>query len=220
MPTKAEVLYSESVQALRSEFIVRSNDVPNRTLLLASVQEGKWHSKLAIQLADSIGGLDEPILVDADPRNPQISIEYGLEQFMPGLTNFISRRCSFNDTNFCEKGSQLSVMPSGSIFSDPLMYLTMPRFDEFIKRLGALFERVVIETAPVNLCANALVVSKVEDAVVPLCDLELTESADSLKAIQRLQVSGAPLLDVVFENAKSIKSKNPQRTRGKNLVKK
>ena len=215
MPTKAEVLYSESVRSLRSELIVRSDDGPIRTLLLASVQQGKRRSKLAIELAESFGGLDKSILVDADLRNPQIGIEYGLEQLMPGLTNFISRRSSFSDSNFREKGSPLSVMPSGTIPSDPLVYLTKPRFGEFIKRLGVLFERVVIETPPVNACGDALVVSKVVDAVVLLCDLELTESADLLEAIQRFQDAGAPLLGVVFENTKSIKSKITQRTRGK-----
>jgi Mrp family chromosome partitioning ATPase len=60
----------------------------------------------------------------------------------------------------------------------------------------------------------------VVDAVVLLCDLELTESADLLEAIQRFQDAGAPLLGVVFENAKSIKREIPQRSRGKNLVKK
>jgi succinoglycan biosynthesis transport protein ExoP len=220
MPTKVEILYSESVRALRSELMVRSDDVPIRTLLLASVQQGKRRSKLAIELAKSFASLDKSILVDADLRDPQIGIEYGLQQLTPGLTNFISRRSSFSDSNVREKGSQLSVMPSGAIPSDPLVYLTKPRFGEFIKRLGVLFERVVIETPPVNAYSDALVVSKVVDAVVLLCDLELTESADLLEAIQRFHDTGAPLLGVVFENAKSIKNKIPQRSRGENLVNK
>jgi receptor protein-tyrosine kinase len=220
VPTKADVIYSECVRALRSELMVRSDDAPIRTLVVTSVQQGKRRSKLAIELAKSFAGLDKSIIIDADLRQPQIGLEYGLEQLTPGLTNFISRRSSFSDSSFREKGSQLSVMPSGSIPSDPLVYLTKPRFGEFIKRLGVLFERVVIETPPVNLYGDALVVSKLVDGVVLLCDLEATESADLLKAIQRFHDSGAPLLGVVFENAKNVKSKIPKRSRGKNLVKK
>jgi receptor protein-tyrosine kinase len=219
MPTKLEIIYSESVRALRSELMVRSDDVAIRTLLIANVQQGKRRSKLAIELAESFAGLDKSIIVDADLRNPHVGIEYGLEQLAPGLTNFISRRSSFSESYFREKGSQLSVMPSGAIPSDPLVYLTKPRFGEFIKRLGVLFDRVVVESPPVKEYGDALVISKVVDAVVLLCDLELTESADLLEAIQRFQDAGAPLLGVVFENAKNIKSKAPQRSRGKNLVK-
>jgi succinoglycan biosynthesis transport protein ExoP len=214
-PTRAEALYSDSVRLLRSEIMVRSDDVPIRTLLIASVQQGKRRSKLTIKLAESFGGLDKSILVDADLRNPQIGKEYGLEQRTPGLTNFISRRSTFSESSFREKDSQISVMPSGGIPNDPLVYLTKPRLGEFIKKLGVLFDRVIIETPPVNIHNDTLVISKLVDAVVLLCDLEVTESADLLEAIQRFQDAGAPLLGVVFENVKNIKSKSPQPTRGK-----
>lgn len=219
-PSKAELIYAECVRALRSDLMVRSDDSPIRTIVLASVQFGKKRSKLAIELAKSFASLDKSIIIDADLRQPQIGIEYGFEQLTPGLTNFISRRNSFSDATFREKDSQLSVMPSGSIPSDPLVYLTKPRFGEFIKRLGVLFERVVIETPPVNDFGDALVVSKVVDGVILLCDLDVTESADLLEAIQRLQDSGSPLLGVVFENAKNIKSKMSIRNGGRNVVKK
>ena len=74
-------------------------------------------------------------------------------------------------------------MPSGIIPSDPLVYLTKPCFGEFIKRLGVLFERVAIESPLLNAYADALVLSKVVDAVVLSYDFELTESADLLDAI-------------------------------------
>jgi succinoglycan biosynthesis transport protein ExoP len=220
IPTKAEAFYTDSVRVLRSELMVRSDELPIRTLVLTSVQHGKRRSKLAIELAESFAGLEKSIIVDADLRQPQIGIEYGLEQLTPGLTNFISRRSAFSESNFREKGSQLSVMPSGAIPNDPLVYLTKPRFGEFIKKLGVLFEQVIIEAPPVNAYSDTLVVSKLVDAVVLLCDVEVTESADLLEAIQRLQDSGAPLLGVVFENSKNIKSKLPQRSRGKSLIKK
>ena len=219
-PSKAEVIYSEFVRTLRTELMVRADDAPIRTLMLVSVQQGKKRSKLAIELAESFGGLAKSIIVDADLRQPQIGIEYGLDQLTPGLTNFISRRSGFSDAIFREKGSQLSVMPSGAVPSDPLLYLTKPRFLGFIKKLGKVFEQVVIETPPVNEYGDALVIAKMVDAVILLCDLDVVESADLLEAIQRCQDSGAPLLGVVFENSRNIKSRIPKRSRGKNVVKK
>lgn len=218
--TKAEALYTDSVRVLRSELMVRSDDSPIRTLVLTSVMHGKRRSKLAIELAKSFAGLEKSIIVDADLRQPQIGIEFGLEQLSPGLSNFISRRSTFSESCLREKGSQLSVMPSGAIPNDPLVYLTKPRFGEFIRQLGVVFEQVIIETPSVNTYSDTLVVSKLVDAVVLLCDLEVTESADLLEAIQRLQDSGTPLLGVVFEKAKNIKSNLPKRSRSKSLVKK
>lgn len=217
-PSKAEVEYSEAVRSLRSELMIRSDDTPIHTLLLTSVLQSKRRSKLAIELAESFSGLDKSILIDTDLRNPHIGIEFGFEQLTPGLTNFISRRCKFSDAIVREKGSQLSVMPSGPIPNDPLVYLTKPRFGGFIKRIGQLFERAVIETPAVNEFGDALVVSKFVDAVVLLCDLEKTEIGDLKDAIQNLQYAGAPLLGVVFENSRNIKSRSLKRNN--NLVKK
>lgn len=220
VPSKADVIYAEAVRSLRSELMVRSGDTPLRTLLVASVQQGKKRSKLAIELAESFGGLNKSILVDADLRHPQIGAEYGLESLSPGLSNFVSRRSSFSNASYREKGSQLSIMPSGAIPSDPLVYFSKPRFAGFVKKLGVLFDRVVIESPPVNTYSDSLVISKSVDGVILLCDLETTESVELLEAIQRLQDSGAKLLGVVFENAKNVKSKIPRRSRRKRLIKK
>ncbi|MBL4630177.1 MAG: GumC family protein, partial [Paraglaciecola sp.] len=50
VPTKIDLIYAESVRALRSVLMVRSDDVPIRTLLLASVMQGEKRTKLAIEL--------------------------------------------------------------------------------------------------------------------------------------------------------------------------
>lgn len=217
--SREEAFYTDSVRVLRSEIMVRADESPIRTLALTSVRLGKNRSKLAIELAESFAGLEKSILIDADLRQPQIGSEYGLETLYPGLTNFMSRRSSFKEAIFLKKNSPLTVMASGAIPSDPLIYLTKPRLGEFIKKLGVLYEQVIIETPPVNTYSDALVISKIVDAVVLLCDLEVTESADLLEAIQRFQDAGIPLLGVVFEKAKNIKNKFPKRSPSRSLIK-
>lgn len=41
-----------------------------------------------------------------------------------------------------------------------------------------LFEQVIIEIPPVNIHNDTLVILKLVDAIVLLCDLEVTENAD------------------------------------------
>jgi succinoglycan biosynthesis transport protein ExoP len=65
-----------------------------------------------------------------------------------------------------------------------------------------------------------MIIAKSADGVVLLCDLEITDSADLLEAIQSLRESRAPLIGVVFENAKNVRSKIPKRNRSKGLIKK
>lgn len=212
--------YAEAIRSLRAEISFRSDDCPMRTIVVTRVKSTKVKSNLGIDLAESFGNLEKSIIIDADMRQPHVGNEYGMEKLASGLTNFIGRRTSFSESSYRENGSQLSVMPSGAIPSDPLLYISKLRFSDFVKKLGVLFEHVIVEAPEVNLFSDTMIISKSVDGLVLICDLEITESADLLEAIQRLQESRSPLIGVVFENAKNIRHKMPKRSWSKALIKK
>jgi succinoglycan biosynthesis transport protein ExoP len=212
--------YSESIRSLRAEISFGAGDAPIRSIAVTRVKRGKTKSNIGIDLAESFGQLEKSILVDADMREPHVGNEYGMEQLTPGLTNFIGRRFSFSDSHYRENGSQLSVMPTGAVPSDPLLYLSKPRFAGFVKKLSVLYEHVILEAPEVNLYSDIMVIAKLVDGIVLICDVETTDSPELLEAIQRLRESRAPLLGVVFENAKNVRSKLHKNSRGKNLIKK
>jgi receptor protein-tyrosine kinase len=212
--------YSESIRSLRAEISYGAGDAPIRSFAIARVKGGKTKSNIGIDLAESFGHLEKSILVDVDMRQPHVGKEYGMEQLTPGLTNFIGRRFSFSDSHYRESGSQLSVMPTGAVPSDPLLYLSKPRFAGFVKKLSVLYEHVILEAPQVNLYSDIMVIAKLVDGIVLICDVETTDSSELLEAVQRLRESRAPLLGVVFENAKNVRSKLPKRNRGKALIKK
>jgi succinoglycan biosynthesis transport protein ExoP len=212
--------YSESIRSLRAEISYGTVDAPIRSIAVARVKCGKTKTNIVIDLAESFGHLEKSILIDADMRQPHVGTEYGMEQLTPGLTNFIGRRFSFSDSHYREAGSQLSIMPTGAVPSDPLLYLSKPRFAGFVKKLSVLYEHVIIEAPEVNLYSDIMVIAKLVDGIVLLCDLETTDSHELLEAVLRLRESRAPLLGVVFENAKNVRSKLPKSNRGQALIKK
>lgn len=212
--------YSESIRSLRAEISYGAGDAPARSFAITRVKSGKTKSNIGIDLAESFGHLEKSILIDADMRQPHVGTEYGMEQLTPGLTNFIGRRFSFSDSHYRESGSQLSIMPTGAVPSDPLLYLSKPRFAGFVKKLSVLYEHVILEAPEVNLYSDIMVIAKLVDGIVLICDVETTDSPELLEAVQRLRESRAPLLGVVFENAKNVRSKLPKNSRGKDLIKK
>ncbi|MGS2722084.1 GumC family protein [Paraglaciecola aestuariivivens] len=212
--------YSESIRSLRAEISYRSDTPEMRILGIARVKNGKSKSSVGIDLAESFAQLEKSIVLDADMRTPSVGKCYDLDEKAPGLTNFIGRRCSFSDASYRENGSQLSVMPAGVIPSDPLLYISRSRFSSFIKKLGVLFEHVIIETPEVNLYSDTMIIAKAVDGLILLCDLEACDSADLQEAVQRLQESRAPLLGVVFENVKNVKNKMPGSHRSQGFINK
>lgn len=211
--------YSESIRSLRAEISYGAGDTPIRSIAITRVKGSKTKSNIGIDLAESFGHLEKSILVDADMRQPHVGSEYGMEQLTPGLTNFIGRRLSFSDSHYRESGSQLSIMPTGAVPTDPLLYLSKPRFSSFVKKLSVLYEHVILEAPEVNLYSDIMVIAKVVDGIVLICDVDTTDSPELLEAVQRLRESRVPLLGVVFENAKNVRSKLPKRSRSKDLIK-
>jgi receptor protein-tyrosine kinase len=97
-------------------------------------------------------------------------------------------------------------MPSGPIPSDPLAYISKPRFAAFLRKLRSYYQRVVIETPPINTVSDAIAVGKHVDGIIIVCDVEKNESADLLLALQRVHEAELPILGVVFNRVKDLRS--------------
>lgn len=217
-PSKAALLYSETIRSLRAEMMVRASGASLKTIAVTHVVAGKQARQTSVDLAESYAQIEKTLLIDGNLRDPKIGSLYGLESLSAGLTSFLSGRSAFSGSKYQEVGSQLVVMPSGPVPSDPLMYFTKPRFSAIIKKLKTLYPYTIIETPAVNEANDILVVAKTVDAVVLLCDVEVAESNDLLEAIQRLLNAGVPLLGVVFERAKNVKSQVAKSNRKINKV--
>ncbi|WP_340678203.1 polysaccharide biosynthesis tyrosine autokinase [Paraglaciecola sp.] len=206
-----DFVYAEAFRTLRSELVVRSDDTPTRIIAITSVAKEQDASMVAIELAESFGHLEKSILIDANMRAPIVGLHFGMSTKAAGLSDFINRQATFSQCVVRERGNQLAVMPSGTGTSDPLIYLSKPRFGDFVKKLGVLYERLIINTPPVNSFSDALVVAKLVDGIILVCDIEKTDSLALIEAVQRLQDAGAPLLGVVFDRSKNVNPRFSQR---------
>jgi polysaccharide biosynthesis transport protein len=195
------------IRSLRSEVVVRSDNTPIRIVAFTSISKEHEKSIVPIEMAESFGHLEKSMLIDGDMRNPIVGQYFGLGSNAAGLSDFINKQASFSQCVVREKGNQLSIMPSGSGTSDPLVYLSKPRFADFVKKVGVIYERLIIDTPPVNSFSDALVIAKLVDGIILTCDIEKTDSLALLEAVQRLQDAGAPLLGVVFDRSKYVKSR-------------
>lgn len=217
--TEKQYQFTESIRSLRTAVMVRNEENENRIIAVTSVKPGDGKSSIAISLAQSFSRLEKALLLDVDLRSPSIGKAFGLNKKYPGVTDFISRKARFSDCLHHSPKGSLVVMPSGAIPQDPIVYLSKPRFANFIKKLSIFYERLIVEAPPVNSFSDALVVSRYVDGVIIVCDIESSDSIDIIEAIQRLRDAGAPIIGVVLNRAKNIKIKDPRRSRLRRLLK-
>lgn len=212
--------FSEAIRSLRTFLMVQPDDTEHRIIAITGVNKAAGRNTVSISLSNSFAKLEKTLLLDIDLRSPALARTFSLPEDHPGVSNFISRKARFSDCIVRQPDSQLSIMPTGPVPADPMVYISKPRFASIINKLGILYERVIIELPSVTEFSDALIVSKHVDSVVLVCDSDKTDSADLLDAVQRLQDSGAPLAGVVFNRVKGVRHKLPARSRAKKSFKK
>jgi receptor protein-tyrosine kinase len=212
--------FSESIRTLRTSVMVDQQSKENRIIAVTGVKPGDGKSSIAISLADSFSKLEKSLIIDIDLRQPSVAKAFGLSQKHPGITNFIGQRSTISECLHKAKNSDLVIMPSGPIPQDPMVYLSKPRFASFIRKVGVVYDRVILEVPSLDTVSDALVVSKNVDSVILTCEIEKTDSVDLLEAIQRLRNAGAPLLGVVFNKVKDVRRTTLNDSYTKKLIKK
>lgn len=195
--------FSEAIRSLRTSVLVSSKVHSSRIIAVTSVGRNDDKSNIAISLAESFCNMERTLLIDLELRAPIIAKSFGLSDGHLGITDFISRRAKFAEILHREPNNPLNVLPGGTVPGDPMLYLSKTRLSGFINKLGVLYERLIIDTPPVNTVGDTLVISKYVDGIILVCDIEKVESEQLLEAIQRLQDSGAPLMGVVFNRVKA-----------------
>lgn len=208
--SREDLRFAESIRTLRTALTVRDEEEDHRVIAITGVKPNDGKSLVAASLAESFAKLEKSLVLDADLRYPSISGAYRLDESLPGLTHFITRTAPAGKCIHRIEDTQLSAMPSGTIPQDPMVILSKPRFKAFLHKLSIIFERVIIDAPPLEQFSDALVIGRNVDALVLVCDIETTDSAELVQAIQKLRDVGAPLVGVVFNRVKHLSTKFPQ----------
>ncbi|GAB5381546.1 MAG: polysaccharide biosynthesis tyrosine autokinase [Aliiglaciecola sp.] len=194
---------SEAIRSLRTVLLVNKAEVENRIITITRVSKEQKKSDLVLRLADSFSRLEKTLLIESDLRNPGLANVFGLDIGRAGLTSLLTRQAKLSECLHRPKNSPIHLLTSGPKPADPLVLLSKSRFSGFVEKLAILYERVVIDLPPINAYSDALVVSKLANAVILECDIENITVEDLLVSVQRLKESDLPLVGVVLTNVKS-----------------
>ncbi|TDW48594.1 capsular exopolysaccharide synthesis family protein [Flavobacterium sp. 270] len=173
----AELIKSESrtssAEAIR---IVRTNlefmltKVPDgiaKTIFVTSTfpSEGKTFISVNLAATFALSGR-KVLLIGADIRNPKFG-EY-IDVPSLGLTNYLSSHDKdVNDFIFKHKGYEnFFILPSGIIPPNPAELLMGKKVGELFDQLKKVYDYIIVDTAPVSLVTDTLLIAKNADTFV------------------------------------------------------
>jgi capsular exopolysaccharide synthesis family protein len=158
---------AEAFRSLRTSVLLSTAPRPPQTLLVTSAQVGEGKTSTACNLAISFAQRGGPVLiVDADLRRPSVAKTLGLPN-TKGLSSYLTGAHSLEDALIQdERVPNLWVLPAGPRPPDPAELLSSHMMEATLKSLLNRFSQIVIDSPPLLLVTDAVVLSALVDGVI------------------------------------------------------
>ena len=185
---KPKSSFAESFRALRTnlDFMLGKDD--NKVILVSSTISGEGKSFVASNLAVSLAMLGKrTVLLGLDLRKPKVHNLFGIDN-SKGLSTFFIGRDNWDDLVEETTVPNLFVMPSGPIPPNPAELMAGSKFEELIAALKENYDFIVIDSPPVAVVTDAVLISR-------LCDTTLF--------VLRHRYTSRNVLDLVEDLSKS-----------------
>ncbi|MEA5458965.1 polysaccharide biosynthesis tyrosine autokinase [Arcicella sp. LKC2W] len=174
---KSRSFLAEQFRILRTnlQYInVDNNQVKGKVFIFTSSTSGEGKSFISINLAASIASLGKKVvLLELDLRKPKIStyLEMPREK---GISNYLVGQLTVKEILQSTKYDNLFLLSSGPIPPNPAELLSNGKIEQLIANLRESFDYVVIDSPPVGLVTDSLILGEFADACFYLVRHEVT----------------------------------------------
>jgi capsular exopolysaccharide synthesis family protein len=190
--------YAEAMRTVRTSVVLSGIDKPHKTIMMTSSVPSEGKSTSAINLAVALGQMERVLLIDADMRKPTIAKVLNLPPNSPGLSNLVAGTATQEDCILQMEDANIDVLTSGLIPPNPSELLSSHKFAELLRKFAQEYDRVIIDSPPTLLVSDALVMSKVVDAVVYVIRSDITTHQTVRTGVNRLLAVKAPIIGVIL----------------------
>lgn len=178
-----------------------SSDAPPRVVGVTSSTPLDGKSTVAAELAIAAAQDGERIvLVEADLRRPGLRhtrVGQGIEPPDVGLTNYLAGGMAAGMLSPHPSISGLTVIWPGPLPPNPTRLLMSDRLEQLLAELRERFDRVIVDTSPISVGADASVVlSRLEGALF-VVDARRTSRGRARSGLAQLGTTRAAMLGVV-----------------------
>ena len=189
--------FAESVRSLRTGLMLTGLEKPHKVTVVTSTNPGEGKSTVAINLASALAQMESVLLIDADLRRPSIAAAFKFPSGTPGLSNVLALSARVDD---CVQKTEagFDVLPAGVLPPNPQEILATQQFRKLLKQLGEHYDRIIIDSAPINAVSDSLILATLADSLVYVAKADETPLKLILKNINLIKHSNLPITGVVL----------------------
>ncbi|MFT7195557.1 MAG: succinoglycan biosynthesis transport protein ExoP, partial [Rheinheimera aquimaris] len=198
--------YSDAVRNIRTAMSLMALDKPLQVIEVTSSvpQEGK--TTVSMNLAFAYAALERVLLIDADLRKPAVGARCKLPSYQPGLANVLAKTASLEECIVKDVQDGVDVMPAGAVPLNPMELLAGSGMQSLLQQLKGQYDKIIIDTAPVQAVSDPLLLAPLADAVVLVVKAERTRIPVIKHTLGQLHQAHARMYGVVLNQVKSDKA--------------
>lgn len=179
---------AEAVRNLRTSLLLNNLDNPPQLIMSTSALPGEGKTTQSITLAHNLAKLDKRVLlIEGDVRRRTFQDYFEFSTDHPGLASVLLEETPVADVVVHDPGSGLDLLVGYGIQGNPADLFASDRFRSFLTALRDEYEYVVIDTPPVMVVPDALVIGQSVDSILMSVAWDRTPRAQVLQALSQLE---------------------------------
>ena len=196
---------SEVFRLLRTNIQYINKDEKSTAIMLTSTTPANGKTFVTANLAITLAQANKRvILVDRAIRKPRLHKVFELENTM-GLSDYLRNS---SDGLYIRKTNieNLSIVTAGTMVNNPSELIGQEKFKKTIEALKEKYDYVIIDSSPILMVTDSILVSRVVDATILIAIYNKTRIDDLKSAVRRINYVGGNVAGVVVNKTKVILS--------------
>ena len=169
-------LMSETFRNIRTNLqFMLEND--KKVILVTSTVSGEGKSFISGNLAISLSLLGKKVvIVGLDIRKPGLNKVFNIPRKEVGITQYLANpeKNLMDLVQLSDVSKNLYILPGGTVPPNPTELLARDGLDKAIETLKKNFDYVILDTAPVGMVTDTLLIGRVADLSVYVCRADYT----------------------------------------------
>ncbi len=190
----------EAYKTIRTNLMFMMSQSNKKQIAISSSLAGEGKSTTAVNIAIAFSQLGcKVLLIDADLRRPSVHKKLKLPN-TKGLSSVL--------INLCEPGEclnninpNLDVMTSGPMPPNPSELLSSAKMSDLLDSLQDQYEYILIDTPPINIVSDALVLAPKTNGIVMVVKDQLSTHDELRKSISAIEFANVKLLGIVLNGS-------------------